>query len=203
MIQGRRRTHPSKIQSFSLIIKPVFPFHKECNKSESWKSSKDSHCFSSIYIHRSSVGIIYKTKHSGREKRTFSFAQPNAKLYISRNFSGQLQAENIISATKAQSLLVWLRKCKPNQHLWLLFYIYQFPEHLPQERHLEQDSTISNWINTKHQDPLNIRSSFSSERMNAILSRNLSKESILPSECIASIIIFTIVQNCQSISFDI
>ena len=40
---------------------------------------------------------MYKSKHSRREKSTFSFAQPNAKLYISRNFSEQIQAKIIVS----------------------------------------------------------------------------------------------------------
>lgn len=50
-------------------------------------------------------------------------------------------------------------------------------------------STLQNiinlWVDTKNYAPEHIRSSFSSDRMNGILSQNLSRESILQTEYIA------------------
>jgi hypothetical protein len=44
---------------------------------------------------------MYESKSSCREKSTFSFAQPNAKLYISRNFSAKLQEAKIIFSSNS------------------------------------------------------------------------------------------------------
>ena len=44
---------------------------------------------------------MYESKSSCREKSTFSFAQPNAKLYISRNFFAKLQEAKIIFSSNS------------------------------------------------------------------------------------------------------
>lgn len=78
---------------------------------------------------------------------TFSFAQPKAKLYISRNFSVQSKNKKIIrDETKeiCQAIVI-----------------------------LNSQTMVIISINC-------IRSSFNSERIYCILSRNLSRESILP-----------------------
>lgn len=71
---------------------------------------------------------------------------------------------------------------------------------LSQKRRIKCDIKLKIQVNNKHHEPLNIRSSFSSDRRKGILSWNFSKESILSLEFINLCQSFVmIIQNSQSI----
>lgn len=93
----------------------------------------------------------------------------------------QQKHESISSTTKMEKGQKRFKDLFGNIISFSLLYQYRIDFH--------KISTLQNiinlWVDTKNYAPVHVRSSFSSDRMNDILSRNLSRESILQTKYMA------------------